>query len=50
MSGQNGKGDSPRPKSISNEQFQNNWNNIFKKNKKINTTKHDRIIKNNKEI
>lgn len=29
MSGQNGKGDTPRPKSVSTEQFSKNWNKIF---------------------
>jgi hypothetical protein len=43
----NGKGDKPRPYSVPLETFDNNWDTIFKKNKKTDKEKFDDSIMKN---
>jgi hypothetical protein len=45
-----GKGSSPRPYSVSQEKFSNNWDTIFGKNKKVQTDSEvDKVERNNEE-
>ena len=45
-----GKGSSPRPYSVSQEKFSNNWDIIFGKNKKVQTDSEiDKVERNNEE-
>jgi hypothetical protein len=45
-----GKGSSPRPYSVSHEEFSKNWDNIFKKDKEPkNEEVEDKVTRNNEE-
>jgi hypothetical protein len=45
-----GKGSSPRPYSVSHEDFSKNWDNIFKKDKEPkNEEVEDKVTRNNEE-
>jgi hypothetical protein len=45
-----GKGSSPRPYSVSHEEFSKNWDNIFKKDKEPkNEEVEDKLTRNNEE-
>jgi len=45
-----GKGSSPRPYSVSHDQFSKNWDNIFKKDEETkNEEVEDKITRNNEE-
>ena len=45
-----GKGSSPRPYSVSHEEFSKNWDNIFKKDKEPKVEEQeDKVTRNNEE-